>query len=349
MTSTSQLTLPKWLAWVAGAWAILLAAIFLGLSFGSSGFGGFDTIVNWLLGQVTEQEANIITQARLPRVLMAMAVGCALGTGGAVFQSVLRNPLADPYILGISGGAALGGSLALTLSVATVGVFVGSVQLGAFAGAMVALAAMVAVAKWVPGGRMSTYVLLLAGVIFNAFASAVIMFLKAVVTAQKAQELLFYLMGTLAIEGVSWVESLVVLVLISTVTGIVWMFAKDLNVSTLGDEAAMTLGVDVPKVRRTTVVLTSLAVALAVAYTGLIGFVGLVVPHGVRLVAGPDHRLLIPLCALFGAAFVVLSDVVARASFIMTATTLPVGVVTAFVGAPLFAYFLARHLRGHRD
>lgn len=323
----------------------------LALSYGSSGFGGWEAIEGLVSGDLTATERAIVWRARMPRVIFAGLVGAALAVGGAVFQAVLRNPLADPYILGISGGAALGGTLLLALE----STFFGALGLGlvgqltppvaAFAGALATLGVIFAVARWTPAGRTGNYVLLLTGVILNAFASAVILFLKSVVSARKAQEMLFYLMGTLSVEDLSYptigvVGGGVVVCLL----GIGW-FARDLNLLSLGDDEAAALGVDVARTRWWTVVIASLAVACAVAFTGLIGFVGLVVPHGLRLVVGPDHRILLPCCAIGGAAFLTAADLLTRSAFAVFSTTLPVGVVTAFVGAPLFMVFLWRNLR----
>ncbi|MEZ4460827.1 MAG: iron ABC transporter permease [bacterium] len=229
--------------------------------------------------------------------------------------------------------------------VAAVGTgFALGVPVAAFLGALMSLALILSVSRWLPGGQLSTYVLLLTGVIFNALASAVIMFLKAVVSAQKAQELLFYLMGTLSVEGTPWEETLAVTAVIVLVCLTLTWFARDLNVMSLGDDEAKSLGVDVARLRAAVVVVASVGVAISVAYTGLIGFVGLVVPHGVRLVVGPDHRILLPTTALIGGAFLVVCDLLARVSFGALDTALPVGVITACVGAPLFIIFLRRHL-----
>lgn len=322
----------------------LVASCILGLSVGSSALG-YELLLEAFAGELDDVGRAVLWGARFPRVVFAAAVGASLATAGAAFQAVLRNPLADPYILGVSGGAALGGTLMLTVA-AAIGFTTVSVPLGAFVGALCAIALILGVGQWGPPGRLSTYVLLLTGVIFNAFASSVIMFLKSVVSAQKAQELLFYLMGSLTVEGESrWSMALVVGAAIVTTAGILF-WARDLNIMSLGDEEARSLGVDVGRVRVGVVVISSLGVAIAVAYTGLIGFVGLVVPHGIRLVVGPDHRLLVPMCAFFGASFLVICDVIARATFAIFGTGLPVGVVTACVGAPLFVFFLRRHLRG---
>ena len=286
-------------------------------------------------------EMDILLLARLPRVVFAGIVGAALACAGAVFQAVLRNPLADPYILGISGGAALGGSLMVALGIMSA---LGT-PAAAFAGGLGALAVILIAARIMPrSSTLSTYVLLLTGVIFNAFASAVIMFLKSVLSAQKAQELLFYLMGSLSVEGIGLAHTLGVVLVVSVLLGGQLAYARSLNALTLGDESAQALGVDARRTRMVTVVLASLAVAVAVAYTRLIGFVGLVVPHAMRLAFGSDHRVLLPMCILGGASFLILADTIARVSFMAISTTLPVGVITAFLGAPIFFYFLRRNL-----
>jgi iron complex transport system permease protein len=331
---------------IAGAFALVVVSVVLGLSFGSSG-GDLATGLGFLTGTLDPATYDIVVFARLPRVAFGLVVGAALACAGAVFQAVLRNPLADPYILGVSGGAALGGSLFVALGGASLGI-VGALGLpgASFAGAIAAIALILAVGRWGPDGRTGTYVLLLTGVVANAFASSCITFLKAVVTAIKAQELLFYLMGSLSVEGIGAAETAAVAGVTLACLVVVYAFARDLDVLSLGDDEAAALGVDPNRVRTITVLVSSLAVALAVAYTGLIGFVGLVVPHGVRLLVGPQHRVLLPVCALGGAGFLVSSDVAARSAFGLMNTSIPVGVMTAFVGAPLFVVFLRRHLKG---
>ncbi len=337
--------LPPLVAIGAAALFAAVAAV-LGLSFGSSG-GDLSVGIGFITGSLDPDTHQIVSFARLPRVVFGLVVGAALATAGAVFQAVLRNPLADPYILGVSGGAALGGSLFVAVGGATLG-WIGAFGLpgASFAGAIAAIALILAVGRWGPDGRTGTYVLLLTGVVANAFASSTITFLKSVVTAVKAQELLFYLMGSLDVEGTPWIETTGVAAVTAASLVVVYFFARDLNVLSLGDDEAAALGVDTERTRAITVLVSSLAVAIAVAYTGLIGFVGLVVPHGVRLLVGPDHRVLLPACALGGAGFLVASDVAARSMFGLMNTSIPVGAMTAFIGAPLFVLFLRRHLRG---
>jgi iron complex transport system permease protein len=343
--ANAPLTASRLVTTVAVAAVGALGCALVALAYGSSGFGGWSVVWGVLTGSLDAAEQAIIVQARLPRVVFAAIVGAALATSGAVFQTVLRNPLADPYILGISGGAALGGTIFMTIGTVVFGAVVIGVPAAAFIGALGALGLIFAVERWTPAGRASNYVLLLTGVVFNAFASAIIMFLKSVVSAQKAQELLFYLMGSLAVEGtdVGVIVACAVTVALCVV-GLMW-FARDLNALSLGDDDAAALGVPVARVRGWTVVISSVMVAVAVAFSGLIGFVGLVVPHGIRLVVGPDHRVLLPTCAIGGAAFLTMSDLVARSAFGVFSTTLPVGVVTAAIGAPLFVLFLWRSMR----
>ncbi len=320
-------------------WVVVAVA---GLVVGSSELGGFDLLSRWIGGELSQNEEAILTQARLPRVVFAGLVGAALAVGGAVFQAVLRNPLADPYILGISGGAALGGTVILVVGTVSVGALAIGAPVGAFVGALGALAVIFGVERWTPPGRASTYVLLLAGVIVNAFAASLIMFLQSVVTARQAQEILFYLMGSLAVEGTSVVVMAMAAAVILGSVLLIYRYAVDLNALSLGDEDAAYLGVDVQRVRRVTVILASLAVAVSVAFSGIIGFVGLVVPHAIRLVVGPDHRVLLPACAFGGAAFLGAADVLVRGGFGLLGTTLPVGVLTSLIGAPIFLYFLWR-------
>jgi len=285
-------------------------------------------------------DADIVLRLRLPRVLAGLAAGAALASAGAAFQALLRNPLADPYILGVSGGAALGGTLALVLVGAS---GIGALLLvpgGAFAGALVAVVLAFTLAR--TAGRISTYQALLTGVVLNAFASAVIMFVKTVVEARKAQEILIWLMGTLAVEGVA--PGLLLVATLAALVGTlaVVAHARPMNALALGDETAAALGVDVERAKRRLFLAASLSVGVIVPIVGLIGFVGLVVPHALRLAFGSDHRLLLPACGLFGGAFLVACDLASRLLFPVLSTETPVGVVTAFVGGPLFVWLLRR-------
>lgn len=337
MRTRAPLTWPRLLGWLAVWLAVWALSAWVALSVGTSR----PPSLQGLLELFDPAARQVIVVARLPRVWFASIVGAALAVSGAVFQAVLRNPLADPYVLGVSGGAALGGTLAVALGLGAAGP-----TPGALVGAMGALGLLLMVQRWLPDARGGTYVLLLTGVVFNAFASSIITFVKATISAQKAQELLFYLMGSLAVEGVPVTEAAGATLLIGAcVLGCI-ASARALDLLTLGDDEAEALGVHAARVRLRVVVLASVAVAVAVAYAGMVGFVGLLVPHGLRLLLGADHRLLLPACALGGAAFLTLSDAGARACFWLLQTTLPVGVITACVGAPLFMLALRSALGG---
>jgi iron complex transport system permease protein len=285
----------------------------------------------------------IVFQGRIPRIILAIIVGAALGASGAAFQAIMRNPLADPFILGTSGGAALGGAVVLSLGIGAIaigGTVVSVLPVAAFAGSLVALVVVYALAT--SKGRFSPVDVLLVGVVFNFFASAVVMFLKTLVTAEKAQDLLFWLMGSLNIEEVSDTQIGITGVLV--LVGLVFLLtqAHSLNVLTLGQDAANHLGIRATRVRRYVFVATSIMIGAAVSLSGLIGFVGLIVPHAVRLVLGADHRAVIPASALAGGAFLVLCDALSRSMFPIFETHIPVGVVTAFIGGPVFVILLKR-------
>jgi iron complex transport system permease protein len=287
----------------------------------------------------------LLLRERLPRTLLALSVGAALAASGLVFQAVLSNPLADPYVIGVAGGAAIGGTLAITLPVAAVLGQLG-VSLSAFVFGLAAIALTWRLSRD-RTGRMRAYEVLLVGVVFNTFASAVIMFLKAVVRAETAQEMLLWLMGTLSSE----VRDPVAVggTVAVTVLGIAALYrvTPALNALVLGEEDAATVGVDAARTTRVVFVAGSLLVASAVSVAGMIGFVGLIVPHAVRALVGSDHRVTIPGSALLGAVFLV-ADLATRLLFPVFETEAPVGVLTAAIGGPIFVYLLKRDksLRG---
>ncbi len=278
---------------------------------------------------------SVLLEIRLPRAFGAAVLGGALALAGGAFQALLRNPLADPYVLGVSGGAALGGVLALVA-----GAPAGAVPVAAFAGALATLILVERIAT--TDGRLSVYTLLLTGAIFNAFAAAVLFFLQSVASLEQLHSIVFFLMGRIPTLGGPRLAGLAGVAL--AVAAVLAFRARAFNALGLGEEGALQLGVDVERLKRETYVLGSLLTALAVAHAGMIGFVGLVVPHLLRLLFGPDHRLLLPASLLGGAAFLVLSDLAART--LVAPRELPVGVVTALVGGPFFLLLLRR--RGSR-
>jgi ABC-type Fe3+-siderophore transport system permease subunit len=278
----------------------------------------------------------ILFDTRLPRVLLAAVVGGALATAGVALQGLLRNPLAEPHLIGVSGGAALGAVVAILLGGRTAFVETSVLPLAAAGGALVSVAVIYRLSM--VRGRLQPYVLLLAGVVYNAFAGALIMFANSIADFYAAHGLLFWLMGSLATQS----YRLVAAVAIYSGVGALWLLlqTRRLNVLSLGEDGALQLGVNVDRTRRVTFVASSLLVGAVVSIAGMIGFVGLIVPHVVRLLVGADHRLLLPASLLTGAIFLIWADTVARTA--LGVVELPVGVVTALCGGPFFVYLLKR-------
>jgi iron complex transport system permease protein len=277
-------------------------------------------------------DASVFWRLRVPRAVLGALVGAALGASGSALQALLKNPLADPFILGVSGGAALGATVALALGLTA---FAGP-SLFAFAGSVAAMGLVLTVG----GTRRSPYAALLTGVVFNAFASAAITGIKTLISPDKVGEILYWLAGSLGYETPRTLAGAAVLQV--ACVGVLWRQSGRLNLLSLGDEDASSLGVPVDRTRILVLLATSFSVAGAVALSGLVGFVGLIVPHLLRLLLGPDQRLLVPASALGGAAFLVLSDLFTRLLFPVFHTELPVGVVTAVLGGPFFIYLLQR-------
>lgn len=278
----------------------------------------------------------ILFRIRLPRALMAVVVGGALAGAGTVLQALLRNPLAEPHLLGVSGGAAFGGVVALIIAGSGAALPAFLVPVGAFTGALATM--LIVYRLGTVHGRLQPYTFLLAGVVCNAFTGALIMALNAVADFFQAHGILFWLMGSLQAQSY-W---LVVASAGYLVVGVVWLLghAREFNVLSLGEESAAQLGVHVARTRRVAFAVSSLLVGAAVSVSGMIGFVGLIVPHVTRLLIGADYRLLLPASVLVGGTFLVLADTVARSAF--GATEIPVGVVTALCGGPFFIYLLRR-------
>lgn len=282
-------------------------------------------------------DAQIFFIARLPRTLAGALVGSMLASAGVVFQGLLRNPLATPFTLGVSAGAALGAMLAITFGWSFAFGGVGAAAAASFTGSIAAVAIVYALARGRRQG-LSTNVLLLAGVTMNAFFSALILFVQYFADFSQTYRILHWLMGDLDISSYQPILTALPLVAISFAV-FAWL-ARPLNLLSLGGESAGTRGLDVVGAQRAAFFSASLATGAAVSVGGPIGFIGIVVPHLVRLMVGPDHRLVLPASALFGAAFLILCDVVART--IMAPIELPVGVITALVGGPFFLWLLVR-------
>jgi len=278
-------------------------------------------------------EATIIVrEIRLPRILLAMLVGAALAVSGTALQALLRNPLADPYVLGISSGAALGAIVALWIGgrVATASPLV------AFGGALVTMTWVYFLGR--RAGRLASYTLLLAGVITASFLSAVILFVLTLLSTRDVRGTAFWLMGDLSV--VTEAQLGILIPVVGAGIAVLYGFAKDLNALLLGEEEAAHLGVNVARVGTIVYLLASLLTGVAVSVSGAIGYLGLLVPHLGRMLVGNDHRTLLPTAALGGAIVLVLSDTLART--VVAPAELPVGAVTALAGAPVFIYLLRR-------
>jgi iron complex transport system permease protein len=334
------LTVTRWLATVSALAAVSVATVLVCLHFGAERIGPGDVAaIVWRTlseGRAAADSAGpaavILLDVRLPRLALGFLVGGCLAAVGATLQAMLRNPLADPYVLGVSGGAAVGASLAIVTGLSAAGT--AWLPLSAFAGSLLSLALLYRVAEVY--GYLSVHTLLLAGVIINALFSALIMFLTSLMDPTHAFRVLSWMLGSLAApDGLS----------LSAVAGLLAVGgallarqARALNLLTVGEDSARSLGVDVERVKRTLLVTTALLTGAVVSVSGLIGFVGMAVPHAVRLFCGADNRLLMPACALAGGIFLVLADTVARTA--LAPAELPVGVMTALVGAPFFLYLL---------
>ena len=272
-------------------------------------------------------ESIIISQIRLPRIILAALVGSALAVAGAAMQGLFKNPMADPYVIGISSGAAFGASIAIVVHL--------SVPVFAFLFAAGTAFLVYNIAK--KNGRVPVETLLLSGIAVAAFFSAMTS-LVMYLAGEDLHRIVFWLMGGL--WGSDWGKVTVAAPFIFLGTIGIFVFSRDLNAMLLGEEHAQHLGIEVENVKKILLVLVSLITGIAVAVSGIIGFVGLIIPHIARLVVGPDHRILIPVSALIGAIFLVWADTLART--IISPTELPVGIITAFFGAPFFIYLLRR-------
>ena len=320
-------------------WAVLLGLAVVLVFLLSIGLGSVDLTIGEvyaaLRGGGDLSDRQIVVDLRAPRAVMAILVGGGLSIAGAVFQALLRNPLAEPYILGISGGAATGAVIALALGLAAS--FSWALPAAAFAGALFAIVLVLRVAAAADGG-VDVRVLLLAGVVVGAFFTACMAFVLSISDARTVRSAVLWMMGSLA--GSDWrTVGMVTLYTIPASLALVGL-ARPLNLLAIGEETAGFLGADVERVKRIAYVLASLLAAAGVAATGVIGFVGLIVPHAVRLMVGSDYRVLLPLSFLTGAVLLTVADIVARTA--MSPTEVPIGVITTLVGVPLFLLLLRR-------
>ena len=283
---------------------------------------------------------TIIMDIRLPRILLAALVGCALAVSGVVMQSIFRNPMADPFIIGLSSGAAVGASISILMGLSiSIGIY--STPFLAFVGAGLTIFGVYFIAR--SRGKVKVETLLLTGIAIGSFLTAVTSFLMYMANEQ-FRFLFFWLLGGL--NKASWNTLAIAFSLILLGVIIIQFFARDLNAMVLGEEPAMHLGIDTGSVKKILLFFSSLVVGTAVAFTGIIGFVGLITPHIMRILVGPNHRILLPASALAGAIFLIWSDTIART--ILSPTEIPVGIITAFCGAPFFVYLLQKSKKRKR-
>jgi iron complex transport system permease protein len=286
---------------------------------------------------ITNTMNTIIWKIRMPRVLLAGVVGAALAFSGAIYQGLFKNPMAESFVLGVSAGAALGGAIGMIIGISRV-MGIGGTGLMAFLGALFTTYLVYQLGR--TGGRVSMTSLLLAGMAINFMLSAAISLLM-IFNRQRMDNIIMWTMGSFA--NSTWGK--VVLSFVTVMAGmlVTRFFARDLNILLMGEEEAKYLGIDVERTKKILLALSSFIAAMAVAVSGIIGFVGLIIPHAIRLVMGPDHRVLLPYSAVVGAIFLIIADTMART--LVSPMEIPVGIITALAGAPFFLYLLSKKKR----
>jgi len=294
---------------------------------------GIDILQTW-----SDTSATIVLDIRLPRVILAGLVGAALAIAGATYQGLFRNPLADPYLIGVAQGASLGAVIGFLMPMAWNVAAFGAIPIFAFIGAIVSTTIVYLLAR--RGKTLPVTTLILAGVALSALLSSVVSYL-VIFSGSKLHSIIFWLMGSFS--GAQWSEVLVVLPYVVVGTTIIIIFARMLNVMQLDEEQAQQLGVNVETLKIILLAAATLITAASVSFVGTIGFVGIIIPHTVRLIWGADHRYLLPLSIMTGAIFMILTDLISRT--VMAPTEIPIGVITAICGAPFFLYLLRRRTK----
>ena len=312
---------------------LIFVAMFLGLSLGSTKTGLNEVLKSLLRREEADPVLNtIIWNIRFPRVLLAALVGATLSLGGLVFQALLRNPLAEPYILGISGGAAIGAIIGILMGLSR---FPG-VSFISFMGSIATLLLILVMSSGQSILKKDS--LLLSGVMINAFCSAIIMFLISMTQDYRLHNIIFWLMGDLSMATIR--QAVILTAMLFPCYILIFWLSHSMNLLLMGKEMAQTMGVNIKAVTVTLLLTTSFMVSATVSHCGLIGFVGLVMPHLLRLLFGPDHRVLVPACVMGGGAYMVLCDLLART--LPEQGEMPAGVITAIIGAPIFIFLLKR-------
>jgi len=335
----------KLIYWTGGLLLLLLISIVITSMIGSVKVP-INTVVKILLNNIPfvdiERtwgigEEAIINNLRIPRIFLAIVVGAMLSLSGVAYQGILHNPLADPYILGVSSGAALGAAGSMLFLNGKIGYF--TVPLFALLGALFALGFVMILAN--VKNQRGNHTLILAGVIMQSLSGAILMFLITI-SGDLMESIIFWMMGSLANKD--WLDVYVLSPIL--LLGMIYLFtqSRELNIMALGERAATHLGMNVERKKITILVVASFLAAGAVSFVGIIGFVGLVIPHLIRLFTGSDHRILLPVATIAGAIFLLWTDTLART--VLPSREIPIGVLTALIGAPVFAYFLRQSLRG---
>ena len=294
------------------------------------------------ISNISKTAEVIIMQIRLPRVLCGALVGAALATAGVIYQGIFRNPMADPYVIGAMSGASLGSALVIVLGVGVALLGVNTLQIFAFVGSLITVLLVYTISR--SGFRVPVTMLLLTGIAVTYFQSAIVTFLQVIASERLLHGLTFWLIGSLA-PTENWNKVWSILPLIVIGIAISYLYSRDLNILALGEDQAQHLGVETEKVKRILLICGALLTAAAVSISGLIGFVGLIIPHLTRVIIGPDHRVLLPTAAVVGASFLMICDAIARVA--MGSGEAPVGVITALTGGPFFIYLLRRRKKGY--
>lgn len=335
----------KWKIVLSSLIFALLLAIAVFATIGSANITIADTIKivlskipfinNINVEDIPDSYKIIILKVRIPRLLLGALVGASLSSVGTAFQGIFKNPMADPYIIGISSGAALGATIAIITGTTVMVLGFSSISFAAFVGAMISTFIVYFISK--VKNKVPATTLLLSGIAVGQFFTAVMSFLM-VIYQKDVTRIIFWTLGSFS--GTGWNELLPVCPFMIASILLLNIFAKDLNIMLTGEESAQNLGVEVEKIKIYILIICSFTTALAVSTSGIIGFVGLIIPHIVRLLVGPDHRILIPSSALAGAIFMIFADTIART--IISPTEIPVGIITALFGGPFFIYLLRK-------
>jgi len=294
-----------------------------------------ERVLSILAGSGTPSENTIIFDIRLPRIILAVLAGASLSISGVVLQALFRNPMADPYILGISSGSGVGAALAMLFGVSFSLIWFSGISIAAFLGGIFAILIVYNIAKI--KNSLPVQTLLLSGIAVSAFFSACIMFIM-LISGDKLHGIMFWLFGSMS--SASWNSIATITPYFIAGSVIIYIFSRDMNVMLLGEEDARTLGIDTEKVKKILLGCAAVLTAAAVSVTGIIGFIGLVVPHITRIFVGPDHRILIPASILIGSIVLLLTDTLAKT--LMAPVEIPVGIITALFGAPFFVYLLKK-------